>query len=450
MTPIFVKNAIRLRKSAWSVALTALVLVMGCSTSITRPRATTWTGSSIEVPRASKEGSFVPSKGLQFLVDPYPSDSGPSWLGGDVASSIRLTENRYLWLFGDSLMGSVSDQCADQQIYCDRRIGRENTTGMIRNSVGITQRADDEPFERIVKWWNTTGGTSSAIFPGTADGRFYWPLAGIRAETPVFIAANLHTRESGLIPVGNTILRITNPDADPPDWEITTHPLPNFRQGGASEPGLSWTMALARIDRHVYIFGSTSEGFNVNAVLSRVEVEAMTAPTWSAEPEYLMVDDTGSLFWGSDFEFDRLHVVRGLPGVSETTIQYDPDLGWFSYQLEPFGFQIQLYTAPDLEGPWRNSGVVYEIPSPWSTEKQECTAAAGASCPSYIAYAVKAHPELAPENGHVISYNVNVTSGVLRAAEEATENVHGFYVPQMLIGPNSRPSSDHPTSESAP
>jgi len=399
-----------------------------------------WTGAPVEIPTSAAGEYFAPAPALQFLVDPYPAEDGPSWLGADVGTSIRVNEDRYIWIFGDTLLGSVEDECTNDETYCNRVVDHgDGLIGMIRNTAGVSERADDGSFRRIVKYWLTKGDDPYDIFPSGVDGQFLWPLAGVRAGRPVLIAANRHTPQSGLAPVGNTIVRIANPDDDPPDWKITRHEIPNFRAFDGPEPSLVWTMAIIHLGRHVYIFGELGSAFDAKTVLARVRSADVDAEAWKPEPEYLMRDATGALTWSRAFDVTRLHTLRGLPGTSETTVDYDPQLGWYSYQLPPLGFDIHMYTAPDVEGPWRDSGVVYRLPPPWSTQKNDDCPETAFTCMEYIAYAVKAHPELAPPGGRVLTYNVNLGSGSLRGAELAAEKVPGFYVPQMLVGPGGIP-----------
>ena len=379
--------------------------------------------------------AFAPAPALQVLVDPYPAPAGPSWLGADVATSIRIDANRYLWLFGDTLLGSVRDECANGEVYCDRILNHvDGEVEMIRNSVGIATRAPDGVFRRIVKYWPTVDGLPADAFSSGIDDTYLWPLVGVRAGSPVLIGANRNTLESGLAPVGNTIVRIANPDDPPGRWRITRHEIPNFHGSDPAGPSLSWTMAMALVGRHVYLFGSLGSGFEVATVLSRVEVDDVGKPAWRPQPEYLQRAPDGALHWTHEFDLERLHAVRGLPGTSETTVQYDPAVGWYSYQLQPLGFDIHLYTAPDLEGPWRDSGTVYRLPSPWSTERRSKCPGGALTCMVYVAYAVKGHPELAPAGGRVLSYNVN--AGSSKDVERAAEQVSGFYVPQIILGPD--------------
>src|SRR5690606_15620375 len=84
-----------------------------------------------------------PAPALQRLIDPAPAVIGPSWLGADVATSVRLTDDHYLWLFGDTLLGSVETDCDDGSAYCDRRV---EEGGFIANSIGTMTRDLDGSF----------------------------------------------------------------------------------------------------------------------------------------------------------------------------------------------------------------------------------------------------------------------------------------------------------------
>ncbi|MDG2305886.1 MAG: hypothetical protein P8R42_14820 [Candidatus Binatia bacterium] len=422
------------------LVLAVLPLAAGCAA--TRSEAPVWTGAPVAIASSDAGAYFAPSDGLQFLIDPYPEGIGPSWLGADVGTSIQVDDDRYIWIFGDSLMGSVQERCPDDEAYCNRVVdhGGEEV-GMIRNSVGTSERAAGGSFRRIVKHWPTVDGEPQDMFPSGVDGQFLWPLAGVRAGDPVLITANRHTPQSGLAPVGNALVRIANPEDEPTDWRITRHELPNFRAFDGPAPSLVWTMAIVQVGHHVYIFGELGSSFDARTVLSRVDAAEVTAANWKPAPEYLQRNARGRLHWSPRFDVNLLHTVRGLPGTSETTVNHDRELGWYSYQLAPLGYEIHRYTAPDLEGPWRDSGIVYRLPSPWSTAKQKECAEGSFTCAEYIAYAVKAHPELAPEGGRVLTYNVNLASGSFRGAELAAQAVPGFYIPQMIVGPAGAPVS---------
>lgn len=380
--------------------------------------------------------------GLQELIDPYPSTSGPSWLGGDVASSIRLADDRWVWIFGDTLLGEVRDRCAPDRPYCDRAVAGPGA-GMIANSAGTMVRSADGVLSPIVKYWRTDqSGAPAPIFVAPGDG-FLWPLAGVRVGQQLLVAANRHTTESGLAPAGNLLLRVWNPDAPPDAWLYDVWPLPGFRAGGEGVPGLSWTAALVAHGDYVYLFGSRDVGFEARTVLARLDARALADPGWEPALEYLHAGVAGSpAQWRIALDPDGLHLVEGLPGTSEASIDFAEGLGWYTFQIPALHYDVRLYTAANLLGPWQDRGVAYELPAAWRATRGLCTDAdraevqGGATIPGcdplYAAYAPKSHPELAGDGGLVVSYNVNTWGGGLDAAVHALETLHGFYVPQML------------------
>jgi len=385
---------------------------------------------------------LVADPSLQRLLDPYPSEQGPSWLGGDVASSIRLADDRWAWIFGDTLLGSVSTDCPAGQSYCARSASGPGA-GMIANSAGVMVRSADGVLSPLVKYWRAdAAGAPAPIFAAPGDDTFLWPLAGVRVGAVLLVAANQHTRASGLLPVGNVLVRVWNPDAPPDAWLYDVHPLRAFRHGQQGGALLSWTSALVLVGDRVYLFGSRDVGVEARTVLARLDTRGVADRDWSPRLEFLLDGDaTSAPVWEGTLDPDRLHVVEGLPGTSEASIDFAPGLGWYTFQIPALRHEIRLYTASDLLGPWSDRGVAYEIPAAWRATQGDCPADAAPAAwgegdpgcaPVYAAYAPKAHPELAPAGGAAVSYNVNTWSGGLDASVRALETLHGFYVPQLL------------------
>jgi hypothetical protein len=368
--------------------------------------------------------------GLQHLVDPYWAPVGPSWLGADVATSVRLTDDHYLWLFGDTLLGSVAVDCPDGETYCDRSAAKD---GFIANSVGTMTRDLDGSFFPIVKYWRTSDGTPAPILAAEDPEEFLWPLSAIVVGTKLFVATTRQTRAAGLASHGNVLVVVENPEDPPYDWRYTRHEIPNVVPSAGREDdagAMSWATELVREGDHVYVFGSRGSAVEAQTVLARLRVADLLARDVVLRPSYLLETDDGKLVWSENFAASRLHVIRGLPGTSETTVQRDPTSGrWSSFQVPPLTFEIREYTAADLTGPWRDEGTVYAIPPPWSADR-------GPGETPFAAYAAKSHPQLAPASGSALSYNVNVAFGTLEEAIEALETIEGFYVPQMVEGPD--------------
>jgi hypothetical protein len=363
---------------------------------------------------------------LQRLVDPSPEVIGPSWLGADVATSVRLTDDHYIWLFGDTLLGSVETDCPDGASYCDRRADDD---GFIANSVGVMTRDLDGSFFPLVKYWRTVDGAPAPVLAAADPDEFLWPLAGLVVGTRLLVTTTRQTRAAGLASHGNVLVVVENPEDPAYDWRSTRYDVPNVvpsAGNGGEDAGMSWATALVARGDHVYLFGSRGGATEARTILARLRVADLLARELRFRPSYLLETDDGALVWSETFDGSRLHEIPGLPGTSEATVDRDPHSGrWSSFQIPPLAFEVREYTAERLIGPWRDEGPVYSIPPPWSAERP------GGETP-FAAYAAKSHPELVPPSAGALSYNVNVAFGTLEEAIEALETIEGFYVPQMV------------------
>lgn len=443
------RGACTLPRAALLLALLPWLVQCGVAPGVRRmrpvPPPVDVQGAASPQPVTGPELALAPDRAAQALLDPYPAERGPSWLGGDVASSIRVADDRWVWIFGDTLLGELRARCRDDRAYCDRRVSGSDA-GMIANSAGTMIRGHDGQLWPVVKYWRTdAAGVPAPIFAAPGDG-FLWPLAGVRVGTVLLVAANRHTFASGLSPVGNLLLRVWNPDAPPDAWLYDVHELDGFRAATATAPGVSWTTALVPHGELVYVLGSQNVGPDARTVVARLDARPIAETGWTPRLEYLLDDASGVPVWDASLDLARLRVIEGLPGTSETTVDAAPGLGWYSFQVPPLRYEIRLYTADDLLGPWQDRGVVYRLPDVWQATQGVCPDAARARAevaggpppecaPRYAAYAAKAHPAVAPRGGFAVSYNVNTWGGGLDAAVHALETLHGFYVPQMLATP---------------
>src|SRR5262249_54048544 len=126
--------------------------------------------------------------------------------------------------------------------------------------------------------------------------------------------------------------------------------------------------ALVPSESYVYAFGQLDVGFHARTVVSRLALDAIDRPGWQPRPEYWLRGENGAApAWSGRFALDRLQEIDGLPGTSEAAFERSAELGWVTFQIPPLAFEIHAYTAPDLLGPWRDRGVVYRVPPPWST-----------------------------------------------------------------------------------
>ena len=397
---------------------------------------------------------FVPAANLQGLINPRPAADGPTWLGGDVAASIRANENTWIWLFGDTLFGNVRTDCSNGLAYCDVQVARNIEGGLINNSVGVLRRTPSgfEPIERF--WRETSSGAPAPIFTSAKPGHYLWPLAGAFVDGDLLVLANENTPVSGLAPVGNILLQVENPLDQPSKWRYSRRTIPAFHAGTATEPPISWTTAILDRGEWTWLVGSVGDALSAHTVLARLETRKLKLFDRSIELEYWQNDHNGVPGWDSRFDPSRLHRLEGLPGASEASFVQTSSGTWATWQIPPLQFDILLYTATDLRGPWHEQGVVYTIPPPWNTPtrrtllkharlrgprpaRRPVHRGSTLACPSaspdrYMAYSPKSHPELADGNGQVLTYNVNIFFGTLLQAESAIETVPGFYVPRVI------------------
>lgn len=408
-----------------------LVLVAGCA----GPMRVVLRG-----PEAPPRLAFAPSPELQELVDPRPAAPGAlAWLGGDVASSVQVGADRWIWIFGDTVLGTVAGDCPGGVVYCNRDVDDRPTHAMIANSVGVTTRDAAGALAPLATYWRTDGGVPAPIFAAEDPNEFLWPLALAAVDDVLLVAASRHTRAAGLESLGSVLVRVENPEAAPDRWRYRRFGLPHVRAETTDSEPLTWATALVADADFVYLFGRLGVGTEARTVVARFPAAGVGDPAWSPAPTYLTRVAPGHArgddppVWTTTFDARRLHVVEGLPGTSEAAFVFD-ETRWYTVRIAWLGHELELYTAADLTGPWHAAGVVYAIPPP-----EGCTgvigdpAAACAGAP-YFAYAAKPHAGLGPPGTYVVSYNINVLTTDLEDALRAVEHARAFYVPRLVIG----------------
>lgn len=363
-----------------------------------------------------------PDPALQRLLDPSPTPAGPAWLGADVASSTPLPDGRIVWIFGDTLLGTVRSDCPPPAHYCDREVQATEAAGMIASSLAI-MRHDDGALRPIEPFWPHPHGAAAPVLPSPAPREFLWPMAITHVGETVVLSASRHTRVSGLASLGSVLLRVRNASEPPPAWRWEARAVEASHPAAGDRPQLTWMTALVPVGAWIYVFGERADPQRSETLLARFPVADVSAPSWAPHLEFL--SDAGDR-WDSEYDPCRAFVVPGLPGATEASVYRHPRLGWYSFRILPFTFEIRLFTAAALAGPWEDRGVVYRLPARWREPRRPD------GLPRYLAYAVKAHPALGDDTSIVLTYNVNLLDGTYRSAAAAAEAEEGFYVPQVV------------------
>lgn len=374
-------------------------------------------------PSQTPRPAGVPDPALQRLLDPRPATPGPAWLGADVASSIPLADGRIVWIFGDTLLGSVRDDCPPPARYCDRDVREDEADGMIASSLAIMRRGPGGAPLPIEPFWPRADGDAAPVLPALAPGEFLWPMAITRVGDTLVVSASRHTRASGLHSLGSVLLRVRNPGDPPAAWRWEAAPVAESHPASAERPQLTWMTALVPDGDWIHVFGERAVPFASETLLARFRASDAHGADWTPRLEFL---SDGGRRWLPAYDPARAFTLPGLPGTTEATVHWDRRLGWCTFRIPPFAFEIRLYTAGALAGPWRDRGVVYQLPARWSAPRRPD------GTPRYAAYAVKAHPWLGDGSDVVLTYNVNLLDGTYESAAAAAEREDAFYVPQVV------------------
>lgn len=372
---------------------------------------------------------------LQTLINP-PSDGQPNqWLGADAATSIKISDQRYVWLFGDTILG-VSN-------FPKRAPYPAIQGGFIHNSVGVAnyEKGHWLPIQKYFRQGY------KAIFSPVDSNYYYWVLAGAMVKGNLFlVACRLHEptrivathrslQNSQVIQkkpqsmgiVGTTFLLVDNPQSPPDQWQVAkTWDVPG------TNALLNWYSAVVKTHNYLYIVGERGQGLAAHTILSRMTLADAADGDWQQRKYYI-----GKHQWSQQ---SAAVSISGLPGTSEMSIirrhnkWYTLQVTWNAVKNNPrfIRYSITPYTATQLIGPWTRRPDLYTPPAPWNTAMVD-------GVNTYSVYAPKLHPELAQHGELVFTYNTNVNGLGLNPQQANTIFYHkirtlrGLYIPQFFI-----------------
>ncbi len=169
------------------------------------------------------------------------------WTGGDVASTVVLSPESTLWLFGDSWVGRVAEN-------------RHLDAKMISNAAAIQDGKVAVPGVLTFHYRRKDDKAAPLFVP--PDGRgFFWPTrAGIGANGRFYlVAARVFKKEDdssafAFETQGNFLLVIANPLDEPPVWRAEMREIPFFNR---DEAGTEIDFGAPQFVRggFVYIYG---------------------------------------------------------------------------------------------------------------------------------------------------------------------------------------------------
>lgn len=326
------------------------------------------------------------------------------WTGADGASSVPLSENLTLWLYGDTWIGRVYD-------------GARTRTTMINNSIALQallpQKDGSVACSRPRFFWKTVraekqkprmwlGETPTAdrsaekptSFFLPPDGKgWFWPLHGMLANRTllVFLLQLDKTDETsvfGFRTVGLWLARVSNPFSQPSSWVISYRRVPWSLT--EKERQITFGSAVWRDGDDIYVYG-IDENLAPGQAMKRLILARTQAGNLDRFNTWRFWNGTD---WGIDFE-KAAPLADGL--VDEFSVCKAPDNDELVLIQTEAGLspRIMKRTAPAPQGPWSS-------PMPLFTVSETC------GSKRLFSYAAKAHPELSQRKGELIlTYVIN-------------------------------------------
>jgi hypothetical protein len=287
----------------------------------------------------------------------------PRWLGGDGALSIRLSNDRILWLFGDTFVATSN-----------ARVRTESK--LVRNTVAIQTGKDPRIASISFRWGREKNGSPASFFPDRGE-RFYWPGHGIRLDKGplvIFLYSIVATPGKGLgfEPIGYALAVINNPDQPLQAWKS------RIMDAKADAFDAVPATAVLQANGYVVALAIRQQGTHAGALV-RYPVASLSRG-----------DITHAEWWAGDARGWVPASMLGKDGPamvlddagSECSIHWDLRTRTFIH-VASYGFgatEIGLRTSPALTGPWSAPAIVYRPPESDGLRP--------------FVYAAKAHPEL--------------------------------------------------------
>jgi hypothetical protein len=287
---------------------------------------------------------------LHSCTPAFHSQDG--WLGADAAYSIPLSNEKSLWLFGDSFVGNKTQS---------ERAGAR----MIGNSIGISS-CKGNSFDIRYYWNDPYLKAPLPFFKADAPSVRYWPLDGMMygGELYVFLSEVRNKSSGGAFGfeiIGVKMAKISNPLDEPSRWKIQYTPV---FQGSGAIPGASVVLEKEAL----YLYTSSLQKFAHRIHLCRILLKNLENP--EANLEYLAKD--GKWKKGATGA-DELIVMPS--GGAEMSVRFHPSFKkWIAVYSAGFPFKaVFSRSASSPEGPWSEEVPLFKIPEanapPVSREK---------------------------------------------------------------------------------
>ena len=357
-------------------ALAVGLVLTGCAAPASTPVGSVDTGNRLEPACASPAGRPVVSAGLLNQV--VAQADLPLWQAGDIGASARLSDDRLVWVFGDTVRTSAAVE------------------PMVANSLLVSSGTC---ISQVVP------ADEGPVIPDVAEGTVRWPMSVVVLPPRPELAAQ---GVDDVVVVLCARTRRGDALVDPLDFEFrgTSAAVLTVSDGGAPQllrileltgddgalDQVNWGAASTVSGEWFYVYGTRLPG-GPAALGRQLYVARVPVP----DPE----DRDGWQFWdGGSWQpgmAAAAPVLAAQGGVSQTLSVDAVDGGWVAVSKRDgdLGDFVYTWTSPTPVGPW--------IP------RRALPAPAGQDS-GLLTYAPLAHPEIALESGALlVSISRNTT-----------------------------------------
>lgn len=283
-------------------------------------------------------GKFYTGSSSRQCLPVFPDKDG--WYGGDGAYSIKLDDQRTLWLFGDTFVAPE-----------EGRKDRINMDVILGTTLAISTCSSDNEFKIQYHLKKKNGKFVSSF----GDNEWLWPQDPFMANGVLyipFIEVTLANREGDVFNFkisGHKFARVKDFSSDNPNTWIFDY----IDLATAIQPEISAFAATSVVyENYVYFYPlyNYSKG-NVHVlgnILARIPVSMIDKPAGAVD--YFTKNGT----WENELDPEKVKVVLDA-SVSELSVRYHPTTKkWIAVYLsvQNKGNKLLYQTADAPEGPW--------------------------------------------------------------------------------------------------
>jgi hypothetical protein len=307
-------------------------------------------------------------------------DREEGWTGADGAYSVALSEDKTLWLFGDTWVGKIRD-------------GRHVEATLINNSIAVQQ--GKAPAIATVQFYfrQAMDGRPEPFIRPLGGKTWFWMYDGVLASNGLYLfLIELEKAEpSGFRMVGTWLAQVANPKDYPLDWHIRLKRIPWARFAPSGD--LFFGSAILEDGGFYYIYGIDEDvrtGWHRKSmILARVPKDHL----WDLDQWRFLADGA----WKSDAgSITRLCDEM----ANEYSVSFLEGLGQYVAVYTEAGISARIVArkAPTPYGPWSAPILLYTCPeAEWG--------------PRIFCYAAKAHPSLSSAtDALIVTYVANSTN----------------------------------------